>query len=94
MYLGRIVEVGTRSEIFDRPRHPYTRALLKAAPSLAGTARPARAACRRASEPARPPPGCVFYLAARASSRSAGRGAPRLAPVAAAKARPCGMPVP
>jgi oligopeptide/dipeptide ABC transporter ATP-binding protein len=34
MYLGRIVEVADRDEIFRNPRHPYTRALLAAAPRL------------------------------------------------------------
>lgn len=34
MYLGRIVEQGRRDEIFTDPRHPYTRALLDAAPRL------------------------------------------------------------
>jgi ABC-type oligopeptide transport system ATPase subunit len=32
MYLGRIVELGTRRQIFEDPRHPYTRSLLKAVP--------------------------------------------------------------
>ncbi len=32
MYLGRIVEIGTRAQIFEDPRHPYTRALLAAVP--------------------------------------------------------------
>jgi oligopeptide/dipeptide ABC transporter ATP-binding protein len=32
MYLGRIVEIGPTEEIFDNPRHPYTKALLKAIP--------------------------------------------------------------
>lgn len=32
MYMGRLVEVGTRSEVFDEPTHPYTRALIGSAP--------------------------------------------------------------
>ena len=32
MYLGRVVEHGTRDEIFANPQHPYTRALLSATP--------------------------------------------------------------
>jgi ABC-type glutathione transport system ATPase component len=32
MYLGRIVEMGTRRQIFENPRHPYTQSLLKAVP--------------------------------------------------------------
>lgn len=32
MYLGRIVEIGTRRQIFENPRHPYTRELLSAVP--------------------------------------------------------------
>jgi oligopeptide/dipeptide ABC transporter ATP-binding protein len=38
MYLGRIVESGPRMGVFDDPRHPYTRALLEAAPRLRGAA--------------------------------------------------------
>ncbi len=34
MYLGRIVETGATEELFENPRHPYTRALLSAAPMI------------------------------------------------------------
>jgi oligopeptide/dipeptide ABC transporter ATP-binding protein len=36
MYLGRIVEIGPTEEIFERPRHPYTKLLLGAVPKIGG----------------------------------------------------------
>ena len=64
MYLGRIVEQAPRAELFARPRHPYTQALLGAAPSLArrksaGYVRPAKLKGDPPS-PINPPPGCAF----------------------------------
>ena len=32
MYLGRIVETGTRAQVFENPQHPYTRRLMEAVP--------------------------------------------------------------
>ncbi len=61
MYLGRIVELASAEEIFARPLHPYTRALLAAAPRL--DPEPRRVSQRVVGEPpsaAALPPGCVF----------------------------------
>jgi peptide/nickel transport system ATP-binding protein len=59
MYLGRLMEVGSAERVFGGPHHPYTEALLSAAPEIEGDARirlkgeiPAASA---------PPSGCVFH---------------------------------
>lgn len=64
MYLGRIVEQASRDDLFTNPRHPYTQALLAAAPSLArrkssGAKRPQQLKGDPPS-PINPPPGCAF----------------------------------
>jgi len=62
MYLGAIVEEGTRAEVLERPAHPYTRALLAAVPRLG--AAPGARTVRLAGDvpsPLRPPPGCPFH---------------------------------
>jgi oligopeptide transport system ATP-binding protein len=63
MYLGRIVELGTREAVFARPRHPYTQALLSAVPRLRaglGT-RPRIVLSGDLPSPAHPPAGCRFH---------------------------------
>jgi oligopeptide/dipeptide ABC transporter ATP-binding protein len=60
VYLGRIVENGDES-LYREPRHPYTRALLDASPSLA-VARPQRVRLSGdLPDPHHPPPGCRFH---------------------------------
>ncbi len=61
MYLGRVMEEGPVREVFARPLHPYTRALLSATPMLD----PAKRALRillpgDPPSPSEPPSGCVF----------------------------------
>lgn len=62
MYLGKIVEVGPADEIFANPRHPYTRALLKAIPDVSVVGGPPAELPRgEIPDAARPPQGCPFH---------------------------------
>lgn len=60
MYLGRIVETGTVADIFDSPRHPYTEALLAAAPKLEQSRQRPAGIVGDVPSPAAPPSGCHF----------------------------------
>jgi peptide/nickel transport system ATP-binding protein len=61
MYLGRIVELAPAEELFERPRHPYTRMLIDALPDIAMTGRPRRPIQGEIPNPIDPPPGCAFH---------------------------------
>lgn len=62
MYLGRLVELGTKEEIFENPQHPYTQALMAAIPKP-DPDQPSglESAPGEIGNPANPPSGCTFH---------------------------------
>ena len=62
MYLGRVVEQGTRDNIFRNPQHPYTKALLSATPTPDPNRKRERIVLKgELPSPLAPPPGCTFH---------------------------------
>jgi oligopeptide/dipeptide ABC transporter ATP-binding protein len=60
MYLGRLVEVAPEADLFEHPRHPYTRALLAAVPEAGPDAVPPAVLPGEIPSPLDPPAGCRF----------------------------------
>ena len=60
-YAGRVVESGPREDMLQKPRHPYTKALLDALPHPEATDRPLVAIEGAPPSPARIPSGCAFH---------------------------------
>ncbi len=61
MYLGRVVETASTEELFRRPNHPYTQALLAEVPRLDGEKRDYAPIRGEIPSPLTPPPGCHFH---------------------------------
>jgi oligopeptide/dipeptide ABC transporter ATP-binding protein len=90
MYLGRIVEIGPARALISRPAHPYTRALVAAAPRLE------RRAERRAPplrgdppSPLDPPPGCAFAARCTLAEDACRQALPPFLAVGALRASAC-----
>lgn len=60
MYLGRIVELADKADLFERPLHPYTRMLLDAIPKMHDTGKARTPVQGEVPNPLNPPKGCAF----------------------------------
>lgn len=62
MYLGKIVEIATRDELFANPQHPYTQALIAAIPRVGeGKKKMKKSLSGEVPSPINPPSGCPFH---------------------------------
>lgn len=62
MYLGRIVEISSRDELFKNPQHPYTQALISSIPSIGtGKKKMSKILMGEIPSPINPPSGCSFH---------------------------------
>ena len=83
MYVGRIVEVAETEALYAGPLHPYTEALLSAAPApVPGMASNRIILEREIADPANPPPGCAFHPRCRHATARCREETPELEEVA------------
>lgn len=61
MYLGKIVELTTRDDLFENTQHPYTKALLSSIPDVSGEVREKIILLGDVPSPSNPPSGCRFH---------------------------------
>ena len=61
MYAGKLVELGSTTQVFERPIHPYTKALLSVFPSIRGEKRSLATIGGEPPNLIEPPPGCRFH---------------------------------
>lgn len=61
MYVGRIVEYGSTEDVLANPKHPYTKALIAAVPSVASRGQQRIKLSGEPPDPGNPPPGCPFH---------------------------------
>ena len=81
MYLGKLVEIADTDELFDRPMHPYTQALLAAVPEpdpVAERAREHQILPGEVPSPLDPPSGCVFHPRCRLAEPACRERVPKL----------------
>lgn len=89
LYLGRVMEIAPVKQIYAAPRHPYTEALLSAAPKLGGHQRKRIILSGEQPSPAAPPSGCVFRTRCRYALPACADTVPQLTEVTPGHARAC-----
>jgi oligopeptide/dipeptide ABC transporter ATP-binding protein len=90
VYLGRVMEVAPSDELYRHPRHPYTRALLDAAPVPDPTLRRQRVLLEGdIPSPVNPPSGCVFRTRCPYAIADCARVVPPLVEVAPGHSKAC-----
>lgn len=90
MYLGRIVEVGPAEEVYSRPRHPYTEALLSAVPSpIPGQKKQRMVLQGDIPSPIEPPSGCVFRTRCPIATAECARTTPPMETVSPGHLKAC-----
>ncbi len=94
MYLGTIAEIGETETVLAAPAHPYTAALISAAPEPDPASRHARTILAgEPPSPVNPPAGCRFHLRCPIAQPLCARDAPALRPVGAGRAASCHFPL-
>ncbi len=92
MYLGRAMEIATSDDLYAMPLHPYTRALLEAAPipdpSIEAT-REYRVLGGEVPSPLNPPQGCVFHTRCPLASAECRQQVPELREISPAHYAAC-----
>ena len=78
MYLGRIVERAPRTELFEAPNHPYTKALLSEIPDIQTRRRKFEPIKGEIPSPLNPPSGCVFHPRCPSATKRCQHEAPSL----------------
>jgi dipeptide transport system ATP-binding protein len=82
MYLGRAVEIGAKEDIYARPLHPYTKALLSATPSIRAENRRTKIEIKgELPSPLNPPSGCAFHKRCPHADERCKSEAPELRPI-------------
>jgi peptide/nickel transport system ATP-binding protein len=89
MYLGRVVETAPTVALFDKPVHPYARALLAEVPRVSTTKRTFHPIKGEIPSPLAPPPGCHFHPRCPHAVDRCRQEVPELKPVAGGRQAAC-----